>query len=486
MAPQLCRLLFLMTIIGAASSTLAQISFDNFTDVFVNEGQSVDVNLTLVEYDGPRSELFFESASNFDFVITNGSGVRFPLDSNTTLPTTYKLVLRGRHLSVSSLKVMVSEVGSMEATVRAEVPVKVTLNQSQFQVIVNYLFNVPIVITYLLMGILLDLKVIWECLRRPLGITIGCFCQFVVMPALSFGIGKMLQMETAAAVGLLLAGCCPGGNMSNNLSVLMNADYMLSVTMTAFSSVLALGTMPLNIFIYIRFIVDEQLDTPFDQIAMQLAIMITPLFVGILIRLKFPDADKKAKKVVKPFVACTFVIVGALNIPFQLHIFYSPWDVYLSSLMLPLFGALLGGTIAMIAGLKKAQVLAIAFETGIQNAGIAYIILLSAFPRPESTLAARVPFVTMMMAFFLSMLAFLVNFILTRVICKNRSKDDASETSVLDDKDAITSVGKYKSNVSDSGVEDDTGLYSFPSKESEKDLTTLTNHAYINDQDSVI
>ena len=62
--------------------------------------------------------------------------------------------------------------------------------------------------------------------------------------------------------------------------------YYCSILMTTCSSVVGLGLMPLNIFIYSRFIatVDSGEIIPFDKIVLNIALTIVPVAVGIAIR----------------------------------------------------------------------------------------------------------------------------------------------------------------------------------------------------------
>ena len=58
--------------------------------------------------------------------------------------------------------------------------------------------------------------------------------------------------------------------------------------MTTCSSIIGLGMMPLNIFIYSRFILPSSLlqgnIIPFDKIILNIGVTIVPVIVGILIR----------------------------------------------------------------------------------------------------------------------------------------------------------------------------------------------------------
>jgi len=60
----------------------------------------------------------------------------------------------------------------------------------------------------------------------------------------------------------------------------------VSILMTTCSSIAGLGLMPLNIFIYSRFIVslDSGQVVPFDKIVLNIAFTIIPVGIGIAIR----------------------------------------------------------------------------------------------------------------------------------------------------------------------------------------------------------
>ena len=69
--------------------------------------------------------------------------------------------------------------------------------------------------------------------------------QILLMPALSFGIAKILGLNDDHTIGILLIGCCPGGTMSNALVYFARADLPLSVSCTLITNVISIGTLPL-------------------------------------------------------------------------------------------------------------------------------------------------------------------------------------------------------------------------------------------------
>ena len=62
----------------------------------------------------------------------------------------------------------------------------------------------------------LDLNVVKDVLKRPIGPAIGFVCQFVLMPLISFGLGFIFPAsESAMRLGLFVTGVSPGGGASN-------------------------------------------------------------------------------------------------------------------------------------------------------------------------------------------------------------------------------------------------------------------------------
>jgi len=59
---------------------------------------------------------------------------------------------------------------------------------------------------------------------------------------IAFTVAKAIPLDMPViALGIFVAGCCPGGGGSNMYSYLLNGDLDLSITMTALSTIFALG-----------------------------------------------------------------------------------------------------------------------------------------------------------------------------------------------------------------------------------------------------
>lgn len=121
------------------------------------------------------------------------------------------------------------------------------------------------------------------------------------MLQIAYGLARTIQLDNpAVSFGIFTCGVCPGGGMSNLFSYLLGGDISLSVTMTTISTIASLGMLPLWLFT-LGDTIDkgamEQLTIPYLRILQILALIIVPLFVGILVRYQLPRVKKFILKV---------------------------------------------------------------------------------------------------------------------------------------------------------------------------------------------
>lgn len=102
---------------------------------------------------------------------------------------------------------------------------------STYQVVLKTLSDIVIpgtlVIIMLGMGSTVKIKNLWEHLRRPIGPAVGMLSQFIVLPLVMFGLAHLLQLDSYAAVGLIVLSACPGGSTSNMFSYWADGDVPL-------------------------------------------------------------------------------------------------------------------------------------------------------------------------------------------------------------------------------------------------------------------
>ncbi|XP_069138615.1 ileal sodium/bile acid cotransporter-like [Argopecten irradians] len=241
------------------------------------------------------------------------------------------------------------------------------------------------------MGSTIEIKPLLQHLRKPVGIAIGMLSQFIVLPAVTFGLAHALQLSTYPALGMLVMASCPGGSTSNVFSYWMDGDVPLSVAMTAASTVIAMGMMPLNLFIYSRSWTDQSLVIPYVNIAISFVMTITPATVGILIRWKWP---KLADVIVKcGSIAGAIAVVLTLTLMSVMYPFMyrASWEIYLGALLLPIVGFTFGFIVATIFRMDKSRRITVSLETGIQNFPLCMTLLTLTFDRSMFALISLFP-----------------------------------------------------------------------------------------------
>ncbi len=303
-------------------------------------------------------------------------------------------IVKGRKLGVAQVYARGDVDGNQFEDVFTNYLIRVIVWAPPYKELVDWFLIAWVSVTYVSMGVKIDLKLVWSRLRRPWPVFIGFLCQFVLMPLTAFSLAKILKLDTFSAIGLVTDGAAPGGWASNILSILFGLDFVLSLTMTTCSTLLAIGTMPFNLWLYGSPFLNEELGVivlPFRLLIMQLGLLLIPIIVGMLIGYFLPKVGKYVEKALKPLAISLIVLAIGLGIPVKMYAFLTTWQVYVAALTLPVIGGTLGIGISLICRLTVRQSLTVGLETGLQNALLATTMLALAFWPPEKDLMARVP-----------------------------------------------------------------------------------------------
>lgn len=136
----------------------------------------------------------------------------------------------------------------------------------------------------------------------------------------------------------------------------------------------------------------ERLSIPFANIIVSLLLLIGPVFLGIVVkhyRPKFAERSKKFVKITTIFIIAVAIVFGSIS---NFYVFYLiTWKTLLCGLLLPWVGFVLSYLIAFLIRQDHRNCRTIAIETGIQNAGIAIVLLQTSLKPPESDLAMVMP-----------------------------------------------------------------------------------------------
>lgn len=212
----------------------------------------------------------------------------------------------------------------------------------------------------------------------------GVAAQVLLLPLVTFGLIHLLQPPPSIALGMIVVACCPGGAVSNLLTYLARGEVAVSVALTATSSMLAALLTPTSTLFWAQAykptaaLLSSLNVSPLLFVGQTTLILAIPLIVGMTVASRYPDVAKVIRK--KTTLAGTAVLGGT--------IIYG--IVYFFPVLWPSVGLLAGITVmhntaafatgaivGFIVSRQSAVRRAITFEVGIQNSGLALIILLA-------------------------------------------------------------------------------------------------------------
>lgn len=261
------------------------------------------------------------------------------------------------------------------------------------------------------MGMSLVLDDFRRVFEKPRAVLIGLGCQMLLLPAVGFTLVELVEMPGVFAIGFLIIAACPGGPGSNLVAFLARADVALSVTLTAFSSVLTVFTIPLLVNLAIERYGGEAglVSLPvFQTVVRLLAVVLVPIVLGMVVRARWPRAADRVARGVRG-VAGAILILAVVAIAIEKRRLIAEY--------VPEFGGvafvLNAGTMALGFGfgwlgrLRRPQILSIGLETGIQNVPMSLVVAASLVGREAMVIPGAV-YTVMMYLTVLTVLGYTV------------------------------------------------------------------------------
>lgn len=261
-----------------------------------------------------------------------------------------------------------------------------SLDQVRLSFSPESLIFLDLTLALIMFGVALSLKIsdFSDLLKQPRPALFGLASQFILLPMLTLGLVWVFRPCPSMALGMFLVAACPGGNISNFISQLARGNIALSVSLSAVSTSLSLFMTPANFAFWAslyppaaEMLAAINLD-PFQIFTKIFLTLGLPLILGMLTAAYLP---KLTARLVRPMRILSIVIffgyvVAALGNNFQAfldNIQYIIVYVFIHNLV-----ALLGGyTFAYLGGIAQAERKTIAIETGIQNSGLALVLIFS-------------------------------------------------------------------------------------------------------------
>lgn len=214
----------------------------------------------------------------------------------------------------------------------------------------------------------------------------GIVSQFVLFPLFTFLLIKIIEPAPSIALGMLLVASCPGGNISNFMTQLAKGNAALSVSLTAFSTLICLVMTPINFQFWSNLheptaliLQTVELD-PSKLIELVILILGIPLVLGVAFRRWKPELAIKTMNILKPLSIIVFITLIIIAFSQNIDIFISHIHyVFLIVLLHNITGLTQGFYFAKIMKLNYKNQKTLSIETGIQNSGLGLVLVFSFF-----------------------------------------------------------------------------------------------------------
>jgi len=245
--------------------------------------------------------------------------------------------------------------------------------------IIELSLNISVAIIMLGMGLSLTIADFKRIKEDPKSVLLGLFNQLIMLPLIGLGLIFALELQGEYAVGLMLIAACPGGATSNLISNLAKGDIGLSVTLTAFSSVITVVTIPFIVnFALLKFMSsDTIIQLPYLQIFLKiLLITVVPVALGMFIRAHREAFAIRMENPVKvaSVLLMTAIIIGAVAVNRDQLSTALP-QIGPAVIGLNLLTMFLGFFSGKLLALNLKQQVSISIECGIQNGSLALAIV---------------------------------------------------------------------------------------------------------------
>jgi BASS family bile acid:Na+ symporter len=242
-------------------------------------------------------------------------------------------------------------------------------------------------IAIIMFGVALSIKPehFYQLKNQKKALFTGLASQYLLLPFLTYLLILILTPSPGIALGMILVAACPGGNVSNFFTLLSRGNVALSVTLTAFSSLLAFVITPANFFFWSSLAGYKSLLRSFEIDFMDLfinmiLILLLPLVLGMLVNRFFPKASEKISKPVR--TTSILILIGFIVVTL-----YFNATAFRDYILMVFWLVVIHNGLALLSGYGLSWLLkndnkvhrAVAIETGIQNSGLALVLIFTFF-----------------------------------------------------------------------------------------------------------
>lgn len=246
----------------------------------------------------------------------------------------------------------------------------------------------PLALAFIMfaLGLGLTLADFARVFRQPRAIAIGLATQMLLLPLIAFSIAVLFDLPATMAAGLMILAACPGGASAGLITKLANGETALSISLTAITSVLAVFSVPLVVGFGLRHFTGTAPDTELPIFAIVRGVFIIttlPVALGMLVRHLRPAFTRRIEPAAGQIATLLFIGIVIPTFVSQRQTLFdhlATTGPAAMALCILVMGA--GFGLGALTGIERRGRIAIATESGLQNAALAIFLALSVLQLP--------------------------------------------------------------------------------------------------------
>tara|TARA_B110000014_G_C20005644_1_gene521215 strand:- start:6 stop:854 length:849 start_codon:yes stop_codon:yes gene_type:complete len=238
----------------------------------------------------------------------------------------------------------------------------------------------PIALALLMLGLgaSLTFRDFLNVFKRPKDFFIGFVCQLIILPLVGYSLIIILKVPIELALGVMLIAAAPGGVTSNVLTKFADGDVALSISLTAFMSLVSIISVPFIIFQAIDLLNIDYVEKEISIIGISLKmffVVTVPVILGMIIR-KFAGEfiNRNVRNIQRISIFLFLVIFIAIYIEEWNSIVMFITTAGTVAFALNISMMIIGYYVAKFLASGVAQRRCISLECGLQNGTLAVFV----------------------------------------------------------------------------------------------------------------
>ena len=264
----------------------------------------------------------------------------------------------------------------------------ITIDEIKINFDTEGLWIINVAIAIIMFGVALGITMddFKRLFNNPKIVFVGVLSQFILLPALTFLGILIIQPHPSLALGMMMIAACPGGTVSNFFRKMAGGNAALSVSLTAFATLICIFMTPFNLQFWGSLYeptnaILETVELNWVELLKLVSLILgIPLIFGMIVKHRHSEMASKIEKVLKPISMAVFValIIAAFSQNLDVFVNYSLL-VFLLVVLHNILAFILGFYTAKAFGLNEKDTKTIAMETGIQNGGLGLLLIFGFF-----------------------------------------------------------------------------------------------------------